>query len=661
MIVVARDTCRQLDAALDREWLVTNGIGGYASATVAGTNTRRYHGLLVAALTPPRSRTVMLSRIDEEVVVEDRTFYLGTNEYHDGTIHPTGYVHLEECRIEDGLPSFTYTVPGATLVKTIWMEHGQNTTYVRYALSESSQPVTLRAVVFTTYRDFHRETVGLPDWVFAVVAVDSGLEITAHPGAQPLRIRASPGVEFIHTGVWYWRYLHRRERERGLDCLEDLYSPGLLIAPLHPGEALTIQASAEEWEALPTDFSDAFERRRGRQRRLWMASPLAAQDEKVRDLVVAADQFIVRAATDSSRPVPSTGVIAGYHWFGEWGRDALISLPGLLLTTGRSAEARDLLRRYASLIDHGMIPNRIPDEQAPAEYNSIDATLWYFQSLEYYQRMIRDDTLLTEVYPALAEAIHWYQEETRFGIRVDPDDGLLQGGVPGIQLTWMDARVDDWIVTPRHGKPVEVNALWYNALRLMDDWSRHLGKPTSRYREAAALVYESFNTRFWYADGGYLYDVVDGENGDDPAFRPNQIFAIGLIYPTLDPRRWESVMHEVDRVLLTPYGLRTLSPESPDYRGRYGGDQRSRDASYHQGTVWPWLLGGYVDAGRRTGRTASALRKLLAQVISTIEIGGLGTIGEIFEGDPPHYPRGAIAQAWSVGEVLRAWRRVAQD
>ncbi len=661
MIIVGRDTCRQLDAALDREWLVTNGLGGYASGTVAGAHTRRYHGLLVAALEPPRGRTVMLSRIDEEIVVDDRTFYLGTNEYHDGTINPNGYIHLEECRVEDAIPTFTFNVPDARLTKTIWMENGQNTTYLRYTLAEDSRPATLRAALFVTYRSFHHETIGTPDWVFGVAETERGLEINAFQGARTLRVRASSGARFIQTGVWYWRYLHRRERDRGLDCLEDLYSPGLLTCALQPGDSVTIQASAEDWGAMPNDFADALDRRRARQRKLWAAIPLSTQISEMRDLVVAADQFVVSAPTgrhhDEGR---ATGIIAGYHWFDEWGRDALIALPGILLETGRPSDARSLLRRYAGLVDHGMLPNRIPDEIQTPAFNTIDATLWFFQALDRYLRATRDDSLLAEVFPVLEDVYRWHQDQTRFGIQVDTD-GLLEGGAPGVQLTWMDAKVGDWVVTPRRGKPVEVNALWYNALRMLDDWSRHLGGSTSRYREAAAQAYESFNERFWYAEGGYLYDVVDGENGDDPSLRPNQVLAIGLVYPTLDPRRWESVLHHVDRHLLTPYGLRTLAPESPEYRGQYLGDQRDRDAAYHQGTVWPWLLGPYADACKRAGRDVSTLKSALGDLLRTSGDVGLGTISEIFDGNAPYKPAGTIAQAWSVGEVLRAWRRIVQE
>ncbi len=661
MIVVGRETCRTLDAALQREWLVTNGIGGYASCTVAGVNTRRYHGLLVAALGQLTKRTVMLSRIDEEVVVEDRTFYLGANEFHDGTINPHGYIHLEECRVEDGIPSLRFGLPGAGLMKTIWMEHGQNTTYLQYALSEDSQPITLRLNLFTTYRDFHHETTGMPDWVFAVHERDDGLEIRAFDSAVPVRLRIPLGARFFHTGVWYWRYLHRRERERGLDHLEDLYNPGVIVIEVAPGAEVVIQASAEEWDKMPSDLSEALARRRGRQRKLW-ASLGVSVDPDLRDLIVAADQFVVQAPLpEASRAQPITGIMAGYHWFGEWGRDAVIALPGVLLATGRLAEAADLLRRYANFVDHGMLPNCLPDGDAAPRFNTVDAALWYFQALEHYLESSRDDGLLAELYPTLESIIHWYQQGTRFGIMADQDDGLLAAGVPGEHLTWMDAAVDGWVVTPRSGKPVEVNALWYNALRLMEGWSRRLGKSYRHYRENADWAYASFNDRFWYAQGGYLYDVVDGENGDDSSLRPNQIFAIGLIYPTLDPRHWESVLDCVNRELVTPYGLRTLAPESPGYVGRYAGDQRHRDGAYHQGTVWPWLFGPYAEACRRAGRDVRRLRSWLDDLIRDDRLPGLGTICEIFDGDPPHQPNGCIAQAWSVGEALRIRRQILQE
>ncbi len=663
MVIVTRDTCRQLDSALAREWLVTNGIGGYGSGTVAGVNTRRYHGLLIAALRPPHGRTLMLARVDEELIVDDRTFYLGASEYHDGTINPNGYIHLEQCRVEDGIPSFRFAVPGADLEKTIWMEDGQNTTYVRYTLGLDSEPVTLRLVLFATYRDHHRETNGAPDWTFAVQDLDSGVEIAAFPEAVRLKVRTQPRAHFIQTGVWYWRCLHRRERERGLDALEDLYTPGLFVAHLEPGQSITLQASAEPWDVLPTDLADAYARRVERQRKLVLISPVAAESPDLRDLVAAADQFVVRSRSANPKESANVGILAGYPWFTEWGRDALISLPGLLLANGRTNEARAVLRRLAGRIDHGSVPNRVPDEDGPPEYNAVDPSLWLFQALEHYLDATRDDDLLGELFAPLESVLNWYREGTRYGVRVDDDDGLLLAGAMGVQLTWMDAKVGDWVVTPRRGKPVEVNALWYNALRLMDGWSRRLGRPAGRYRDDAQQVYASFNRRFWNAEGGCLYDVVDLDEADqdDAAIRPNQCFAIGLVYPTLDPRRWDAVLDRVDASLLTPYGLRTLAPGSPGYVGRFEGDQRNRDSAYHQGSVWPWLMGAYVDAARRAGRDLGRARAVLSQLVRSVDGYGLGTIAELFDGDSPQRPGGTLAQAWSVAELLRAWRRVSQE
>ena len=662
MITLGRDICGNLDEALRREWLVTNGIGGYASGTISGINTRRYHGLLVAALHPPTRRTLMLARVDEEVVVDDRTFYLGASEFHDGTINPNGYIHLREWTLDDGIPTFTYTVPEATLTKTIWMEDGENTTYIRYALPIAVRPITLRVVFFVTYRDHHGTTQGSPDWVLPVRDGGDGPEIAAFPEAIPLRLRSQPAVRFVQTGVWYWRYLYRRERERGLDYLEDLYTPGLFITTLEPGASFTVRASAEAESELAGDLGPALARRRERQRKLWSASPMSLEPPEVRDLVVAADQFIVRHHQPPGSTGVTYGIIAGYHWFEEWGRDALVALPGLLLTTGRHDEARQILLHFASLVDHGQIPNRLPDNDNPPDYNTIDGALWFFQAVEHYLDASRDDELLGQIYPLLTDVVRWYTEGTRFGIRMDEDDGLLAGGVDGTQLTWMDAKVGGWVVTPRVGKPVEVNALWYNALRLLDGWSRRLGKPTAHYRDQAARIYDSFNAAFWCADGGYLYDVVGSEpDTSDAALRPNQLFAIGLVYPTLDPRRWDSVLTRVEEKLLTPVGLRTLAPDSDGYAGHYVGDQTRRDTAYHQGTAWPWLLGAYTDACRRAGRDMTRVRVALSRLLADRDLYGLGTIGEIFDGDPPHSPVGCISQAWSVAEALRAWRRVSQE
>ena len=661
MIVVGRDTCRTFEEALSREWLVTNGIGGYASGTVAGPNTRRYHGILVAALDPPRERTVLLARVDEEVVIDDRTFYLGSSEFQDGTVNPNGYIHLQECRIEDGVPSFVYEVTGATLTKTIWMEHGQNTTYLRYALDEASRPIILRVALHNTFRDFHHETHGASDWVFETVEAGDGIELLAYSGAAALRVRTQPATRFIQTGVWYWRYLHRRECERGLDCVEDLYTPGLFVTELRPGANFTLIASTEDWPRLVTDTEQALTRRRDRQRSLWAASPIGSDASDIRDLVVAADQFVVRAEDDPTGVAPG-GILAGYHWFGEWGRDALIALPGLLLSNGRHDEAQRVIRHYAGLVDHGQVPNRLPDKKNPPEYNAVDASLWFFQAIERYLDATLDDELLAGLFPTLDIIVQSYLDGTRFGIGVDPDDGLLAGGAPGVQLTWMDAKVGDRVVTPRRGKAVEVNALWYNSLRLIDAWARRLNRPNRRYGEAASQAYESFNHRFWNPDSRCLFDVVDSEDGgDDPAVRPNQLFAIGLIYPTLDPRRWDSVLDVVEANLLTPVGLRTLAPTDAAYRGDCRGDQGQRDGAYHQGTIWPWLIGAYADSCRRAGRDLGPAHSTVNELLRGMSSYGLGTIAEIFDGSGPNAPGGCIAQAWSVAEVLRAWVRLNRE
>jgi predicted glycogen debranching enzyme len=661
VLTVGREITGVLDRAIATEWLVTNGIGGFASGTVSGISTRRYHGLLIAALRPPLGRTMMLARIDEELIVEDRSFYLGANEFHDGTINPHGFIHLREVRIDNAIPTFVYDVPGATIQKTIWLDDGQNTTNVLYELAPGSRPVTLRASLFLAFRDFHREMTGAPDWAFLVNATPEGHEIAAYEGATPLRVRAIPDVRLIQTGVWYWRFLHRVERDRGLDFLEDLYTPGLFVANLKPGETVAIQASTEPWKDLASDPVLALARRHERQRGLISSSPVGIALPDAYNLVVAADAFLVRARSKQPAEHLGGGIIAGYPWFSEWGRDTMIALPGLLIANARLGDARDVLRRYARLIDHGQVPNRLPDSTGPAEYNTIDAALWFLEAIERYLDASRDDDFLHEMFPVAVDIIRWHREGTRFGIGVDSEDGLLRGGAPGQQLTWMDARVDEWVVTPRRGKPVEVNALWYNALRLMASWARRIDQSDAAYREQAAQAYSSFNRRYWNPDLGYLFDVVDGENGDDASLRPNQLFAIGLTFPTLDPRRWDAVIDRVEEKLVTPFGLRSLSPDDPAYVGLYRGDQRRRDAAYHQGTAWPWLLGVYADACRRAGRDLGLLRAALDQLTRVFGGHGLGTIGEIFDGDPPHQPGGCIAQAWSVSEVLRAWQRASQE
>ena len=663
-VELAAERWPSLDASLDAEWLVTNGLGSYASATVSGANTRRYHGLLVAALKPPVGRTVLLSKLEEELEVRGTRYLLSTNEYHDGTINPVGWPLLHSVRFHETIPTFVFNAGGAVVEKTVWMARERNTTYVRYTMRKTPGPAILRLRPLVTHRDYHHLTQGSRDWRFAVRRDTRGAyEIQAYPEAAPLRLWTRPSAEFHEGPDWYWRFLYRRERERGLDCMEDLYTPGVFCVTLKSGESVTVVASAEQVGNVDLNVTRAWDAVQTRQAGLLRLAekalpPGCSHDAFATRLALAADQFLV------ARPqVGQEGrtVIAGYHWFCDWGRDTLIALPGLCLSTGRRQEARAILRTFARYADQGMLPNRFPDSGEPPEYATVDAALWYFVALDTCLRAAPDDDLLRELFPTLEAIVAGYRRGTRYGIGMDTADGLLRTGTTGLALTWMDARVDGWVVTPRWGKAVEINALWYNALASMSEWSGKLGHGIQSYLGLAATARESFNKRFWYGQGGYLYDVVDGEEGDDPSLRPNQLFAISLPHAVLEQRRWAPTLDAVRSKLLTPVGLRTLAQGHPRYAGRYGGDQHSRDAAYHQGTVWPWLLGAYTDALLRVegeqGRAEA--RKALEGMRTHLWEAGLGTLSEIFEGDPPHAPRGCIAQAWSVAEVLRAWLRTA--
>lgn len=733
MLTLDREICRNLDAVLQREWLVTNGLGSYASGTVAGANTRRYHGLLVAALRPPVARTVLVAKVDEEVEYDQRTFYLGANEYQDGTIHPGGFVHLERFSLEDGLPVFLYRLGGPDelmLEKRIWMERGQQTTYIRYRLfrqpslrdarvadqlngpavlqangaRRAAPGITLTLLPFAAYRDYHAEQYGSAERHFAITTLPAndngqpdrepgivGCTITAFEGAQPYHLiakgRRAASPDFTPMGVWYWRFLHRQERERGLPDTEDYYLPGLFRARLtlerkddQAQDTLTLILTAEpRWAsaARPGATTKSLQRAIVRQRAI-AGNDLQHLGERdqgfLQQLRRAADQFLVARPLNDSRQSghsasATTTVIAGYHWFTDWSRDTMISLPGLTLATGRFAEARSLLETSARYLDQGMLPNRFPDSGehlTDADYNTVDATLWYFHALDQYLRLSGDTDLLDRLFPALEEIIAWHQRGTRFGIHVDERDGLLAAGEMGMQLTWMDARIDHWVVTPRIGKPVEVNALWYNALRLMEEWATGQGKDPLPYGAAAARCRAHFNQRFWHESGAYLADVVDGPAGDDTSLRPNQVFAISLPHPILDTARWQPVLNALTQQLLTPFGLRTLNQAHPDYQGHYIGDSHARDGAYHQGTSWAWLVGPYLDARLRVYGAADDLAcaheeerclGMLEAFRAHLGQAGLGSISEIFDGEAPHAARGCIAQAWSVAEVLRLWSR----
>ncbi len=651
-----RETCGDLGAAESREWLCANGIGGFASGTVAGNPTRRYHGLLVAALQPPLGRTLLAAQVHETLEYDGQRQPLATSRWAGGTITPDGYRHNESFRLDGTTPIWTYACGDALVEKRVWMEPGANTPYVCYRVLRARGPVGLALRVLVNYRDYH-STTRAGDWEMAVARVPHGVRVTAFNGARPLVLLAA-GAEARPAHTWFRDFDLARESERGLDHLDDALHAVTFEAELAPGASLTLVASAEAAPAL--DGEAAWQRRGQHEARVlqrWMAAgpQRPAAPGWIRQLVLAADQFIARRATPED-PEGLT-ILAGYHWFGDWGRDTMIALPGLTLTTGRPEAARSILTTFARFVDRGMLPNRFPDAGEAPEYNTVDATLWYFEAIRAYHESTGDDGLLKELFGILEGIVAAHREGTRYGIRVDPADGLLASGEPGVQLTWMDARVGDWVVTPRTGKAIEVNALWYNALRAIASFAERLNKPAGEYRTLASRVAAGFE-RFWYGPGGYCHDVIDTPVGDDATLRPNQILAVSLPESPLSAERQRAVVDALASRLLTSCGLRSLSPEHPQYQGRYGGDQWARDGAYHQGTVWAWLLGPFALAHFRVYRDAGAARSFLLPLADHLGDHGVGSIAEIFDGDAPFRPGGCIAQAWSVSETLRAWHEL---
>ena len=656
MIGWGREISGDLPAAERREWLCTNGIGGFASGTVAGSLTRRYHGLLVAALEPPLGRTLLVAKVDDTVTYDRAGASLATNRWAGGAIDPQGYRAIERFVLDGSTPVWTYAVADALVEKRVWMEPGANTTYVRYRVLRARGLLALQLRILVDYRDYHATTRG-DEWRMDIAPVARGLRVIAFEGARPLLLLADRGeARIAHT--WYQRFELPRERERGLDAVEDHLHAGTFEASLEPGAALTLVLSAETAPSL--DGEQAWRRRARHEAEVlaaWRRAQPAAEGAPawIGQLVLSADQFVARRPL-ADDPEGMT-VIAGYHWFGDWGRDTMIALPGLTLTTGRPEIARRILKTFARFVDRGMLPNRFPDAGEAPEYNTVDATLWYFEALRAYHAATRDDGLLKELYPVLEEIVRFHRAGTRYGIKEDAGDGLLTSGEPGVQLTWMDAKVGDWVVTPRTGKPVEINALWYNALRAMAGFARHLGRPAGPWDTLADRVKTGFE-RFWSESAGHCYDVLDSPGGHDEALRPNQVFAVSLRESPLSPQRQKRVVDACARHLLTSFGLRSLAAGHPDYRGHYGGDQRERDGAYHQGTVWAWLLGPFALAHFKAYGDAATARSFLAPLADHLGDHGVGSIAEIFDGHPPFAPGGCIAQAWSVAETLRAWHEL---
>jgi predicted glycogen debranching enzyme len=655
-----------------REWLVTNGLGGYAAGTVAGVMTRRYHGLLVASLPAPLGRLVMFNHLLERVRLPGSgVIWLGDEDEVAGPNAADRREHLQEFRLELGLPVWVYRVNGFTIEKRIVMPHGQNTVHVTYAVLDGQGTVRFNLRPSVQYRGYETPVDQPLTNVYTISATGSRYELCAAdasdlPVLRMMLFGERAALTLDERGIGSVPY--KMEEDRGYEWIGSLWSPGYFRADAKAGESISLVASAEPWDTLlALAPSDAAHAERERRRRLIAIANVPQEDTFAAELVLAADQFIIRPAgrVEEAARAKASGdevrtVIAGYHWFTDWGRDTMISLEGLTLSTRRVREAGYILRTFAHYVRDGLIPNMFPDGQREGLYHTADASLWFFHAIERYTVTTGDDETLRKLLPVMLDIIRHHLRGTRFNIHIDPADGLFAQGAEGYQLTWMDAKVGDWVVTPRRGKAVELNALWYNALCLAQSWTQQFGGGEDLDLAGhAARARESFNRRFWYEKGGYLYDVVDGEKGDDTSCRPNQVFAIALPHPVLERERWEPVMKVVRERLLTPAGLRSLAPGEPEYKSRYYGDLRARDAAYHQGTVWAWLIGPYIDAALKLpGTKRQELRDLLTSFDQHLDEACVGQISEVFDADPPFLPRGCVAQAWSVAEVLRCWLKV---
>jgi predicted glycogen debranching enzyme len=670
-VAYRRSNSEGRETLLDKEWLVTNGLGGYASGCLAGVMTRGFHGYLVAALPAPLGRIMMLNDLIETVEIPNGpSVQLSGEERVNVPLKTQGAEYLEEFRLEQGLPVWVFRFGELLVEKRVFMVHLENTVHVTYRMQGGNQiKMVLRPSV--NFRP-HEAPVSTPlEGSYVSTVIDDAFEIASQTSIPPLRIMLYGRDKLLtmdHTR--FQEVIYRIEESRGYPAHGDLWSPGYFSALLTPDAPVTLVASSESWDdirAISPRSAEGAEtlRRNGLLSRAIAVPPGGAAAE----LVFAADQFVIIPEGHRDRPLRAkTGseencsIIAGYPWFTDWGRDTMISLEGLALTTGRYTEAECILRTFAHHARRGLIPNMFPEGHDEGLYHTADATLWFFHAIAKYVEASQDRVLLAQLLPQLEDIIHWHLKGTDFGIAVDPGDCLLRQGAPGYQLTWMDAKVGDWVVTPRRGKAVEINALWYNALCHMADWLYQNGKPekAADLEQLAQRCRESFQKRFWFEAGGYLYDVVDGEDGNDASLRPNQVLAISLEFPVLAQDKWASVMKRIEDELLTPVGLRSLAPGARDYKAKYYGNLRDRDAAYHQGTVWPWLIGPYIDAWLKLHPDDLEHGEALLRAFDEhLDESAVGSIGEIFDAEPPYTHRGCVAQAWSVSEVLRSFVRFA--
>jgi predicted glycogen debranching enzyme len=634
-------TLQNFDEAIQHEWLETNGLGGWSGSSIIGCHTRRYHSLLVAATVPPAERMSLVSKLDETLVIDGRRFELGTNHYGD-VIHPQGFRHAVSFK-KELFPEFTYDAGNVQLKKTIAMVHGKNTVVVLYQVINAAAAFSMELLPLLSVRGYHNlmhannavnRQASFSNDIFAVNAYDN----------TPRIYIKVPGATYESNPQWFYNFNYSTEKYRGLAYTEDLFAHGKFSVTLREGDSLGIVISTED-----PQYKNASELLSTEEKRKKDLLSGQQDNETIQQLVLAADQFIVNRGDNLKT------IIAGYHWFTDWGRDTMISLPGLTLSTGRYEDAKKILSAFAGSISMGMLPNRFQDNGEPPEYNNVDGTLWYFIAIFKYLEETNDQQfILQAILPSLKDIIDWHFKGTRYHIHAD-EDGLLFAGEAGQQLTWMDARIGTWVVTPRMGKPVEIQALWYNALKIFSKllYLNNQPRDAAIVNSGAEKVKESFNQQFWYAEGNYLYDCIDEQGNPINELRPNQLFAISLPYPLIEGEKAKAVLQITEAQLYTPVGLRTLPESDIHYVPVYGGDAWHRDSSYHEGTVWSWLLGPYIDAIIKVDGTKDRAIRIINNFTYHLNEACIGSVSEIFDAAEPHHPRGCVAQAWGVAEVLR--------
>jgi predicted glycogen debranching enzyme len=654
MLAKDKDILKHFKKAIEFEWLETNGLGGWAGSSIIGANTRRYHGLLVASIVPPAERIVLLSKLDEVILIGDERIELGTNHYKGEVVQPAGHLHLSSYT-KDLFPHWEYELHGVHLKKTIAMIHGENTVVITYQLLKAPETISLEFLPLIAARYYHALNFAGPHFNQDTEFGGGTLHAIAD-GKTDLFINI-PGSFYHQDPRWFYDFHYNVEQYRGLDDTEDLFNPGLFTLSLNAGDTIDIIISTEDPEGK--NATELVARERQRRELLIKDQP---PDENLRQLVLAADQFIVERNivlnNKDEEVFKGVSIIAGYHWFTDWGRDTMIALPGLCLSTGRFEDAKKILSAYAHNVSQGMLPNRFLDNGEEPEYNTVDATLWYFIAIHKYLEATNDrQYILQKILPVLKEIIDWHFKGTRYNIKV-AEDGLLFAGEKGQQLTWMDAKIGDWVVTPRMGKPVEIQALWYNALNIFSqllEWNGQL-QDAALVNLSAEKAKKSFREKFWFEEGQYLYDVIDENGKPDATLRPNQLFTISLPFLLVDEEQANAMIKIIEQELYTPAGIRTLYQNDPSFINDTGYDARKRDAAYHQGTVWGWILGSYVDALAKTGNQKDKIKTVIDNFSYRLNEGCIGTIAEIFDTYPPHHSRGCVAQAWSVGEILRVMK-----